>query len=352
MKNKLLFIAASIIAANNVIAAPTVYGKINATLLKYDQEALVDIEDEDGNVVIPAGSTEVDNWQVTSNASRFGFKGEDVLNESMNVIYQIEYQFGIDDGLIDSAGNELKPRNIYLGLQGDWGTFLFGHHDTPTKLSVGSKVDMFNDLPLGDTGNMMAGENRFTDALMYRSPSLAGIKLDVMAAPGEDDGTTTGDDSNAADFISASLSYNIEGFTVSASADSGVKQKLAGSQDTQGKVEADLIRFVARYNAESFGVAGVVQMSEDQTEGSDLEENVMLLSTYYKLDSWKFKAQFVQTDVEEAANFSKSQIIAGVDYKLAKTTKVFAYYSVIESEADGLLGATDSVFGSGIEHKF
>ncbi|NRB38671.1 MAG: porin [Pseudomonadales bacterium] len=346
MKTKLLLLSASILAANVAMADVTVYGKINTTLLKYDQEDLA------------TGATEVDNWQVTSNASRFGFKGDEALNDGLNAIYQIEYQFGIDDGLLDTNketdGKEgaLKPRNIYLGLKGGWGTFQFGHHDTPTKMISGSKVDMFNDLPLADTSNMMAGENRFTNSMMYRSPAFGGLKFDVMVAPGEDDGVTAGKDKNGiADFISAAVSYNIDALTFSASVDSGFTgQKLAGSLDKVATTEADLIRLVARYDVDAFGVAGLVQMSDDKN--SDFEENVFMVSGYYKLDSWKFKAQFVQTDVDEALNYSKTQFIAGADYKLAKSTKVFGYYSMIDDDADGFAGATDSVLGTGIEHKF
>ena len=351
MKSKLLFISAAALLAHATVADTTVYGKINATLLKYDQEDLA------------TGETEVDNWQVTSNASRFGFKGTDEITEGLSAVYQIEYQFGIDDGLIDSASDELKPRNIFLGLKGGWGTFQFGHHDTPTKLIVGSKVDMFNDLPLGDTGNMMAGENRFTNSMMYRSPKMAGVKFDVMGAPGEDDGLTADDNSGLADFVSASVSYNLDALTLAFSADSGAKQKIAGSVDNVDSAPADLYRFVARYNAKSFGVAGLYQVAEE--DDSDIEEAVMLLSAYYKLDSWKFKAQFVQTDADSNAfniDYSKTQLIAGVDYKLSKTTKVFAYYSMIDDESNaveindalvaGSYEATDSVFGTGIEHKF
>ncbi|MBV1885196.1 MAG: porin, partial [Gammaproteobacteria bacterium] len=131
-KPTLSLAAAALLAqATAISAAPeiTVYGKANVTLNSVDEES-VDPLDPDAAI---------DEWQLNSNASRLGVKGKHAVNEDLNAIFQLEYEVFIDDGT-NSENNALKQRNIYAGLQGEFGTVIAGKHDTPLKLAQG-KID-------------------------------------------------------------------------------------------------------------------------------------------------------------------------------------------------------------------
>ncbi|HIE55985.1 MAG TPA: porin, partial [Chromatiaceae bacterium] len=124
MKKKLLSLAVAAalpLAAQAANAEVTIYGKIHAS---------VDFLSPD------VGDSITD---VTSRASRIGFKGSEDLGNGLKMIWKVETGVNIAEG-----GGEWASRNAYIGLAGGWGTFLYGRHDTPVKMSTG-KLDIFGD---------------------------------------------------------------------------------------------------------------------------------------------------------------------------------------------------------------
>ncbi len=165
MKHTTLPWALSVMAACSPAAlaqAPTFYGKINASLQAIEEERL--------------GAETQDNWELRSNTSRLGIKGSLPISDSLKAIYKLEYEVFVDDGQDGSSGDEFKQRNIYGGLQGNFGTVIAGKHDTPAKLTQG-KVDRFNHLYAADIKYIMAGEQRESNIVIYSSPKLRDHRL-------------------------------------------------------------------------------------------------------------------------------------------------------------------------------
>jgi predicted porin len=80
--------------------------------------------------------------------------------------------------------NTISLRNTYVGLNGGFGTVLFGTHDTPYKTATG-QFDAFVDT-MGDynaiIGNVNGDANfelRPKDVVAYVTPSLGGVQLSV-----------------------------------------------------------------------------------------------------------------------------------------------------------------------------
>jgi predicted porin len=141
--------------------------------------------------------TGVSKRVVSSNVSKFGFKGSEDLGDGLAAIWQIEQQVNIDD----AAKNTFASRNTFGGLKSDsLGTVLFGIHDTPYKIAA-RKLDVFGDSIAdnraligapksatataatattagapGFAGTSAAGfELRPNDVLAYISPAFAGV---------------------------------------------------------------------------------------------------------------------------------------------------------------------------------
>ena len=126
MNRKLLptLIALATISAAHAadsVPVPTVYGKINVTLNKYE------FDDLQGTPKTRVDGQ--DNWQLESNASRLGVKGDVPLVDGLKAVYKLEYEVFADG----SNSNAFTQRNTYGGLQGDWGTLIAGKNDTPLK---------------------------------------------------------------------------------------------------------------------------------------------------------------------------------------------------------------------------
>ena len=59
--------------------------------------------------------------ELKSNASRFGVKGDLKLENELEVLYLFEWQVDLAD---ESGSDNIKSRNQYVGLRGNFGTVL------------------------------------------------------------------------------------------------------------------------------------------------------------------------------------------------------------------------------------
>ena len=313
MKQKILslaIIAASLNATTVLAADPKVYGKANLSLNSTDNN----------------GS---DTIKLNSNASRFGIKGSFDATDSIKAIYKFEYETFIDDGDDGSENNsELKQRNIYAGFQGNFGTIIAGNHDTPTKLAQG-KVDRFNDLVLGDIKNVIQGENRSKNIIMYTTPKMNGLAATVAFVPSE---KVNGD---VSDGISADISYKADGYSFTVAHDNG--------ETIDSSVES-LTRLVGEYKGDGFKLGALYQVAD---EGNNDEDGFVLSGEYKLSNGLILKGQYAQSDDETK---EITQTAVGVDYKLGKKSKIFSYYAKVEAD-DGV--TTDAnTFALGYEIKF
>ncbi len=294
----------------------TVYGKINLSL---DQ---VEVDDN----ITPET---VDEWQLNSNASRFGFKGETAIDESLSVIYQVEWEVDVDGDSTD-----LRPRNRFIGLSGGFGSIIAGRHDTPAKMAQ-KKIDLFNDF-IGDIKNVFEGENRSENIAIYSTPEFGAFTGKVAFIPGED--TAAGNDS-INDGISASGAYEQGDLYLSVAID----------RDVDGQ---DLERFVAQWTMGEWVFGGMLQQNED--EAGAVDESGMFVSAAYTMGKNVFKAQFGQIDNDAASGtFEDEETFSlGMDRKLGKNTKLFAYLTRNQDSAGASAEDELTVLGAGVEHKF
>ncbi len=136
MNKKLLTVAVSAALASPTVLAGdvTMYGQVHIATSSYDSE-------------IDSG----DGWDVSSHATRLGFKGSEDLGGNLKAIWQIELGIAASDDADDAEGgnttnnaDNISYRNTFVGLSGNWGTALIGRHDTPLKISTAS-LDLFSD---------------------------------------------------------------------------------------------------------------------------------------------------------------------------------------------------------------
>lgn len=327
MKKQLLALAVgSMIVAPSIALAdkgPTVYGKVNVS---YENQ-------DDGDN---------DAWKLQSNASRLGVKGDlDLDLDNLKAIYKAEFEISVDDG--DKDGQTFSQRNIYGGFKHDYaGTLIAGKFDSPLKTSQG-KVDQFNDLQ-ADIKNIMAGENRVSNIVQYSTPTIADmVEVNVALIPGEDQ-SAGAEDNGVADALSSSIVFDNGVFYGSLAYDSEISDELVA--DTTGDSKLNIIRATGMARVDMFEFGLLYQLAEE--EAGQGEDTSYLLSGAVKLDRWKLKAQYGLTEAD-TTDEELTLIALGADYKLAKNSKAFAYFSKVEAD---LAGSEDTTFGIGFEHKF
>jgi len=324
MKRIILPIAltSTALAVQNVHASSTLefYGKANLSVNQIEQESK---------------SPLIDEWQLNSNASRIGVKGSQSLDsdsdEKFEAIYKMEFEVAIDDG--DNKGETFKQRNIYAGLKGKYGTLIGGKFDTPVKKAQG-KVDRFSDLPLGDIKNIMEGEDRVSNSIMYTSPTFKGFSGSFAAVPAEDSQSEGGDD-GLLDGTSISINFKNELVTAA----------IARNGDIDGQ---DTTRLVADFNLSNAKLGVMVQTAEN-ADNSSIDEDSWLISGQQKIGTYTLKAQYGMTDYSN--DNEDTILVLGVDKKMSKSSKIYTYYaSVRKDEVSNI--ADDQTFGMGYEIKF
>jgi predicted porin len=293
-----------------------IYGKINVSIVNAD-----------------TGTD--DTYKLNSNASRLGVKGKTEIADGLYAVYKAEFEMCVDDG--DCKGQTFTQRNIMGGIKGSFGTVWAGKHDTPTKLAQ-NKIDLFNDLE-GDIKSTFEGENRVSNIVAYTSPTMNGFSTTVAMIPGEGadvDGDGK-DDTGLTDGMSYSVSYTMNNLYVA----------IAGDQDVDSQ---DLIRLVAQYKMDALKVGVMYQQNEDNLGTKD--ESGFFVSAAYQLDEkTTLKAQY--GSIEDDADGDEEETLSlGGDYKLAKSTKVYVFYTDNTDSSVGKEDKEDSTFGLGMEHKF
>lgn len=313
-------------------AGPTFYGKINLSLENVNFEG-----------ASLAGPTTVDQWELNSNASRLGIKGDfDLEVGGLKALYLLEYGTDLDD----DDDETFTKRNLYAGLTGGFGTLIAGNIDSPLKTAEG-KVDQFNDL-YADMDSFLGGQTRNKNSVQYISPKLFdGLTLHGAFSPGEqedvdDDGKP---DDDLADTVSVSLAWEREGFYAALA----YENDQAARRSVDGMVRADILRAVTTYQWNAFELGALYHQAKDAAPGSDLEDRGYLLSAAWHLDERiTLKVQGGQNRGKESDE--KLTLWAlGADYQLAKNAAAYVYLSKLErDQAD----TEDRVAGTGLVFSF
>ena len=280
-------------AANGPIDGK-LYGKVNVSVVNSD-----------------SGSD--DTWKLNSNASRIGLKGSTQVSGGLTVFYKTEFQVDVD-----GDGDIFKQRNIFAGVKGSFGSVLAGKNDTPTKLAQ-KKIDLFNDLE-GDIKKTFAGENRMSNIIAYTTPKFGNFSATYAVMPSE------GDNGSLSDATSYSVSYSKDDLYVAVASDSDVKG-------------ADLLRVVSQYKVDAWQL-GLMYQENDTTN-----ESGYFASAAYKSNNITYKAQYGSNE-NDTDGSDKTTLSVGADFKLAKNTKSFVFFTDNEDSS------STKTMGLGLEHKF
>ncbi|WP_157981091.1 porin [Pseudidiomarina insulisalsae] len=258
-----------------------------------------------------------------SNASRIGVKGGSELNDGLEVIYQLEWEVDLADL---GGDNNLKSRNQYVGLRGNFGEFTVGRRDTVLKTLQGD-LDQFNDYE-ADIKSLFEGENRTSNTLSYYSPAFADVRVagSIVLSEEEtqDDGyslaLTYGDDEldSTPYYFGAAIDRDVDGYDV---------ERLIG------------------YTKVADTMFGLMWQQQQEVDGSN-EADGFVASVQQPFGRFSVKAQYQMMDFVDGEDDS---IALGVDYKLAKSTKVFAWYTGRDLDT---LAEEQTYFAVGLEHKF
>jgi len=274
-----------------------------------------------GKVNVSVQSTDEGEGRFTelqSNNSRLGVKGNLELDNELEVLYVAEWQVDFTD---ESGTENFKARNQYVGLRGGFGTVLLGRNDTVLKQSQGG-IDQFNDYE-ADLKGLWKGENRMGDSITYFSPKFNGLTFGASYVAKDE---PQGNDAQSFSIVYGDKNLKKSQWFASVAADFDMK-----GYDTQR------VSVQAKFDSLKLGA---ILHSQESVASGDSESGAMV-SAAYSLGKMVFKGQLQTLEDNDS-------LTVGIDYKLGKSTKAFAWYT-----NRGLQGSADnSWLAAGLEHKF
>ncbi len=284
--------------------ALTVYGRANVGLLYSD------IADQD-------------DTEVKSYTSRFGLKGQQNLDNDLEVFYQFEWGADLADFDDDDS---ISDRNQAVGLRGGFGTVILGRYDTFLKDSQGA-IDQFKHYS-ADLKYLFEGEHRADNSFTYYSPSYNGFTFGLTYVFSEDDagddgqsfGVTYGDEKLKKSDIYAALAFDnqVDGF--------------------------DIVQFSFATQVNEFKLGFAAQ--DYQSVDGLISGHGALVSVAKRFGNWVPKVQYqVVKDGERDDSIS-----IGSDYYLGEKTRLFAFYTTRDRNIEQQI--TEDYLSLGIRHDF
>jgi len=335
MKKSLIALAVAGVVSAPAFAATSnvdVYGKLHVSASLFDDQA-----------------TGVEDLQISSNASRIGFKGSEDLGGGLAAIWQIETGINMDE----TNDNVWSSRNVFLGLKSDAiGSVLIGNYDTPLKL-IGRSIDLFGDT-MADSRNVTGvdSDTRGKNSVTYMSPSFSGLAFAAQYSNANNNGSVG--DANDTSFWSLNGTYTNGPLFVGLAYSDGDALENAGVDQEW--------RLAAGYSFGNFKVVGQYDKSDGETS-VDADFDSWLLGAAYTMGNVVLKANYMDGDVDGSSSDPKQWTI-GADYNLSKRTTLYALYADGENIAfgsgaggsdrigSGVTGGDVSIFSLGMTHTF
>lgn len=273
---------------------------------------------------------------LSSNTSRFGVKGSQELADEYHLIWQFEQSLDLAN-----RGGTLAFRNSYMGMKGNWGSWLIGIHDTPMK-NLGRKATFFFDTVGDFRTTTMGWDARYSDVFMYMTPKMDAFMGQLMYRYDQND---AGAD-EAASVLSAMAAYNKDGIFLGAAFETNTAGNYPGdwdddpsTADTYGEA-ASAIRVAGKYTAEQFGLSGLFQ-TVSNAEGVDgLSQQTFGGEVLYKAsDKYHVKANYYMTDPNTDVDDDEfSQVAFGIDRVYSKSVTVYVQFAMMMNGDNSAVG--------------
>lgn len=314
--------AAPMIAAQ---AAVTVYGTAHLSVDSLDN----------GN------ATDNSILTLSSNSSYLGFKADEDLGDGMKAIFGAEFQLGLDQatssGTSTSTARGLLNRNVFVGLQGGFGTLRLGQYDDIMK-QIGRKVDLFYNEQLGESRTLTHQGNwdaRLTNSVNYETPKFGDFSITFNYGM---ENTTT--DASKVTQYALGLVYSAGPLYAA------VAYKNIDQSAVVPVVESPTaIRASLSYTLGDLQITGLYQTASNMGGVSGADNDTYGIGLGYTMGGkHRIKGQYYDTGATNVAGTNGASAYAiGYDYLMSKTTVLYVTYAAVENDTAG----TYSVISSG-----
>ncbi|MDH0958446.1 porin [Pseudomonas chengduensis] len=329
MKMKLIAVAVGAALAVPAVAMAdvTVYGRAHVSVDYLDDGA------------------KYSETNLSSNASRLGFKGDHAINPDLKAFFQIEQQINFTTGN-SSGGTDFATRDTFVGLSSNFGAIQVGRFDSPFKVARGP-FNLFSD-QVGDMNNLArvtAGrlDERYDNTIQYTTPDFNGFNVKVAYSMYKGQSlniTDTSANNEDSDAFSTSLNYIGGPLEASLAYEKVEEDTLRSTTVGTNRGEADSYRAAAAYKiTDSFKLVGFYQTTDfSGISGTTSAQRDAGTFDVYGLGgelaiakNTALKATYMTHD-SDAKKSDADMWVVGVEHKLDKAVRVYANYAVVDND--------------------
>ena len=312
--------------AQTIPAEITIYGRVNVSMER------IETDNSSNTAVLPNQS----NYELVDNSSRIGIRGKKDLTPGLAAIFQIESRVKLDD----AAGSFLSSRDSYAGLQGGFGTFRAGRTIGPVYYATYDYISMHNH----DTGTSsdallnpaIFGNQGFMDnTLWYTSPKFGPITIDAAFSllgesrvdPGMEQprylGLVASYDQGP---LHAAVSY------ANTKNDSDLDPSLTATQAS----DASVWTVGGAYNFNFMVLGALYEKAKTDIFGGDVDSDYWRIALMFPFGQHEVHFNYGMVDAD--GDRGAKQWTVAYNYNITKTTKVYAFYTMVDNDNNGTFG--------------
>ena len=285
-----------------------------------------------GRVNVSAERIETDNstvnqsnYELIDNSSRVGIRGNKELTPGLKAIFQIESNVGLDDG-----GQTWSSRDSFAGLQGAFGTFRAGRTIGPVYYATYDYISMHNH----DTGTssdallngtVVGFQGFMNNTIWYTSPKIGPITIDAAFSLLDETRTAGQDQPRHIGLVAsydtgplhAALSYaNTQDSAVLGAGSDATAWTIGGAYDFK------------------FMVLGALwEMADTEVGGVSIDSDYWRIAAMFPFGQHELHVNYGLVDADN--DLGAKQWTLGYNYNITKTTKVYAFYTMVDNDNNG-----------------
>ncbi|RFP09196.1 MULTISPECIES: porin [unclassified Duganella] len=292
--------------------------------------------------------------------NRLGFKGVEDLGDGLKALFQMEIRYDPDVGTIEGTTRPLFQGQSRVGLQGSFGTLRVGRGLTAlqdsnvafepfrgTPSTAGFITDLmvagYTSQPLDPAGS---SANRFSNAVFYNSPEVAGLQLNVTVATREANGNPAliGRGTAAAPQYAANAALTSNPYSVSATYRAGILGAMLATERNAAETRLWSVAGSVQARPDLKLVASYQSQDQEHTVAVNPVTKAWVVGANLDIGPGTLLAGYGRKTPDGAV--PTKQIGLGYEYYLSKRT--FLYTDVSNRKA----ATSVNFYGVGIHHKF
>jgi predicted porin len=289
--------------------------------------------------------------------SRLGFRGTEDLGDGLKAVFTLEQGLGVDSGTLNQGGRAWG-RQVFVGLQGSWGTVSLGRQYSmlfwsqldadilgPAMFGSGS-LDSY--LPNSRVDNSIAYRGTFNGLTVGATYSFGRDAVNAGPSPsGTNCAGESGTDAKACRQWSVLAKYDTPSWGVSAAIDEirGGTGAFAGLSSSALTDRRSTLAGWVKFGVLKLG-AGVIDRRNEASTTTPKSQLWYAGASYAVTQTFTLDGQVFKLDYRNTANEATLFAVRGV-YSLSKRTAVYATAGRIDNDGTLALGVSNAAAGSG-----